>query len=327
MSRKLCACLLNVSEARTSGIVEQIAGAVTKGSTTVPQDKCAAEPLQATVLNIFSDYDYNRSVITIAASTENIGASVLRACAKACELIDLRHHCGYHPRLGAVDLVPIHPLTGNLTMEECGDIAKTLAAQFVSTIPGTSAFLFGWADPEHRGLVQRRKDVQWYTGQQTTDYTKHGYDIGSTPSARYGITGIGAIPYVMNCNVTIKTDDLVLGGSIAKSLRATTPGGLPGVQSMAFPHEGNVEIACNVESIDCSNVEPHENMVCAYGRYYYTPGEEIEDRVRMLAKEAGVDTLGRALVGFRPEQAAELAEQALDTNQSEFWRTRNQRMM
>uniref|UniRef100_A0A8C3TJX3 Formiminotransferase cyclodeaminase N-terminal like n=1 Tax=Chelydra serpentina TaxID=8475 RepID=A0A8C3TJX3_CHESE len=54
----LAACLLNISEARKKDIVEKIAKAA------LYDEK---KHSQATVLNIFSDYDYNRSVITIAA--------------------------------------------------------------------------------------------------------------------------------------------------------------------------------------------------------------------------------------------------------------------
>lgn len=54
----------------------------------------------------------------------------------------------------------------------------------------------------------------------------------------------------MNCNVTIDSQDLSLGKEIARAIRGSTPYGLKGVQAMAFPHEGKIEIACNVESFE-----------------------------------------------------------------------------
>ena len=30
-------------------------------------------------------------------------------------------------RLGAVDLIPLHPLSEDISLEECGDIAKSIA--------------------------------------------------------------------------------------------------------------------------------------------------------------------------------------------------------
>ena len=92
------------------------------------------------------------------------------------------------------------------------------------------------------------KVVYWYHGRHGMDFSRVGWDLGTPPSQRYGCTGVGAIPYITNCNVTIDNQDLDLGREIASGIRASSPGGLAGVQSMAFRHEGRVEIACNVEA-------------------------------------------------------------------------------
>uniref|UniRef100_A0A4X2LA50 Formiminotransferase N-terminal subdomain domain-containing protein n=1 Tax=Vombatus ursinus TaxID=29139 RepID=A0A4X2LA50_VOMUR len=63
---RLAACLLNISEARRKNVVEKIAKAALF-------EENGNEHSEATVLNIFSDYDYNRSVITIAAPIEKLG--------------------------------------------------------------------------------------------------------------------------------------------------------------------------------------------------------------------------------------------------------------
>ena len=46
------------------------------------------------------------------------------ACVTAYDLIDLQQHAGGHPRLGSVDLVPIHPLSVDVSLDECGTIAR-----------------------------------------------------------------------------------------------------------------------------------------------------------------------------------------------------------
>ncbi len=72
ISRKLAACLLNISEARNAKFVEEIARAaivtnVDAGFVPFPNQSHQQEcKCQSTVLNIFSDPIYNRSVITIA---------------------------------------------------------------------------------------------------------------------------------------------------------------------------------------------------------------------------------------------------------------------
>uniref|UniRef100_A0A8C9US60 Formiminotransferase cyclodeaminase N-terminal like n=1 Tax=Spermophilus dauricus TaxID=99837 RepID=A0A8C9US60_SPEDA len=61
----LAVCLLNISEARRKYIVENIAKAAL--------EKNGRKHPEVSVLNIFSDQDYNRSVITIAASVDKLG--------------------------------------------------------------------------------------------------------------------------------------------------------------------------------------------------------------------------------------------------------------
>ena len=164
----------------------------------------------------------------------------------------------------------------------------------------------------------------------------------------------------MNCNVTINTSSLDIGQQIAKSLRASTAGGLPGVQAMAFPHEEAVEIACNVEAIylediqdrqksalskspdkgslksdqdhksDISNTVSHykrTDLVCSFGNCYHVASGTIVKRVEQMARTFGVATEKSTVVGFSPEEARKLAEVAISTGQREFWRTRSQRHM
>lgn len=52
------------------------------------------------------------------------GKSVHDACCTAYQEIDLREHEGGHPRLGAVDLVPFHPVSESVTLDECGIFAR-----------------------------------------------------------------------------------------------------------------------------------------------------------------------------------------------------------
>ena len=79
MASRLVACLLNVSEARKSNVVESIA---LSALASVNKSKENAD-IKASVLNIFEDFDYNRSVITIASDIDNIGT------------VDLAFHASY----------------------------------------------------------------------------------------------------------------------------------------------------------------------------------------------------------------------------------------
>src|SRR5947209_11069139 len=71
------------------------------------------------VLDLHSDADHNRSVLTLAGEAEALSEAVYRAIERATETIDLREHSGEHPRLGATDVVPFIPL-GTTSMAEAG---------------------------------------------------------------------------------------------------------------------------------------------------------------------------------------------------------------
>ncbi|XP_071797469.1 glutamate formimidoyltransferase-like [Asterias amurensis] len=338
--KRLAICLLNISEGRNAKIVESVASAAVSSSSASQEissdDNKLGLKCQSTVLNIFSDYDYNRSVLTIAAPLHHLSQSVYNACREAYRQVDMSKQCGGHPRLGAVDLLPIYPLSGDVSLEECGALAREIASNLARDVPGSSFFLFGSADlPNNTDLVARRKQVGWFLGNDEMDYSTVKHDIGSKPSARYGLTGVGASLYVTNYNVTINTKDVSIGHDISKRIRSTTPGGLPGVRVMAFAHRGKVEIACNVEhfSNDKTKDVPHKTNEekhtldnqpdrSTYKDVCYTSPAVIEARVKVLAEEQGVTLEGSSVIGFTPQEAYELAVHALQTGKAEFWRTR-----
>ncbi|KAF3695159.1 Formiminotransferase N-terminal subdomain-containing protein [Channa argus] len=318
LGRRLVACLLNISEGRRKDLVEQVAKAALFNPEGVRREG-------TTVLNIFNDRDYNRSVITIVASINSIREAILSACEKAFGLIDMRTHTGIHPCMGAVDLVPIYPLGEEVGKEDCAKEAQAVAQGLTERVPGTSVFLFGWADsPIHRGLAQRRKEMGWFN--KKPDLQAIRPDVGPQPQKRFGLTGVGASPYVMNCNVTIDTQDIATGRRIASAIRESSPGGLPGLQVLALPHEGTVEIACNVESVKgnppthMTAGEPWPSFCIDGQSYCHAPASLITARVAELAGKQRVGTMSTALVGFTPLECRGLAELALSQGSAEFWR-------
>ncbi|XP_007898263.1 formiminotransferase N-terminal subdomain-containing protein [Callorhinchus milii] len=330
LALRLAACLLNISEARNQCIVEKVAQAAVG-------NKQGQMETQATVLNIFSDYDYNRSVLTIVAPIETLGCAIVAACTEAYKLIDMEKHSGIHPCLGAVDLVPIYPLSESVGLGECAKVAHGVAERLTHAVPECSMFYFGYADqPLKRSLVQRRKESGWFR-KSSSNMDGIKPDVGTVISPRYGLTGIGASAYVMNCNVTINTQDLAIGQRIARAIRGASVGGLQGIQAMAFPHGGRVEIACNVESLkekEHSLLATHERESRSHvsyriqgESYQYVSPSTIERQIKKMADSQGVTTVGTALVGFTPERCKSLAEQAILQGTGMFWKEHKMRKM
>jgi glutamate formiminotransferase len=61
--------------------------------------------------------------------------AVTEAVEAALESLDLRQHCGSHPRLGAVDHISLHPL-GGVALQEVAPIARAIAQAIGSNFKG-----------------------------------------------------------------------------------------------------------------------------------------------------------------------------------------------
>ena len=60
------------------------------------------------ILTWITTAQFSLSLVRLTAVEE----AAFRSIAKAAELIDLDHHTGEHPRIGATDVVPFVPISG-----------------------------------------------------------------------------------------------------------------------------------------------------------------------------------------------------------------------
>lgn len=257
---------------------------------------------------------------------------------------------GGHPRLGAVDLIPIHPLTPELSVSDCGQIAREIAETLARNVPGSSFFVFGpGKSGMEKSLVERRKEVGWFSNGGTSTPPTFPVnlvpDIGSEPISRLGLTGVGAMPYMMNFNATISTTDSRVGKMAANAVRQAT-GGFPGVRAMAFPHEGNVEVACNVEAVALEEgTEVPDGMTALGGNgrvdagsdkgvlYHATP-EAIREKISLFLKKYNEDFScdvrvldGSTIIGYTPSQMVRVMQEAVDAGDDLFYLRQTRRMM
>ena len=94
---KIIECVPNFSEGRDLEKIDQIV---------------APFRIKAGVklLDYSNDEDHNRLVVTLVGEPEALRDAVIEAIGIAVRLIDLNHHSGQHPRMGAVDVVPFIPI-------------------------------------------------------------------------------------------------------------------------------------------------------------------------------------------------------------------------
>src|SRR3990172_10007492 len=114
---KIIECVPNYSEGRDADKIAKIAGEIEKVK-------------DVKLLNVESDADYNRTVITFAGKPEAVRDAAFYVIEMAAEIIDMSRHKGAHPRIGATDVCPFVPVS-DVTMDECVQIARTLGSGLV----------------------------------------------------------------------------------------------------------------------------------------------------------------------------------------------------
>lgn len=197
-------CVINVSEGRDARAVADIAGA-------------AGDAL----LDVHTDADHHRSVLTLAS--EEAARAVAAAAVAA---IDLRHHVGVHPRIGAVDVVPFAPLAGS-TMAMAID-ARDRFARWAARSLDLPCFLYG---PE-RSLPSVRRQA----------FLSSAPDAGPPrPHPTAGGCAVGARPVMVAYNLWVDTD-LERARAIAAAMRG------PQVRALGLPVAGAVQVSMNLLS-------------------------------------------------------------------------------
>jgi glutamate formiminotransferase len=219
----LIECVPNFSEGRDAAVVDALVAVMLA----VPG---------VSLLDREMDADHHRSVITIAGEPQPVAEAAVRAVGLAAERIDLRHHHGAHPRLGATDVVPFVPLEG-ATLAECVRWAEWAGAEIWRRFQ-IPVYLYEAAArrPDRRGLENIRKGQFEGVSEAIRTNPDRAPDFGLPfPNCRLhpsaGATVVGARKFLIAYNINLDTADVNVAKSIAKSIR-TSSGGLPALKGM-----------------------------------------------------------------------------------------------
>ncbi|MGB9613424.1 MAG: glutamate formiminotransferase, partial [Candidatus Margulisiibacteriota bacterium] len=109
---KMVECVPNFSEGEDLALVEDIVSAIKA----------------AKVLDVHSDPDHNRSVVTMIGSPEQIKQAAFDLTERAMQLLDVREHSGVHPFIGVVDVIPMVPAK-DCTMAEVVALSEELGKE------------------------------------------------------------------------------------------------------------------------------------------------------------------------------------------------------
>jgi glutamate formiminotransferase/glutamate formiminotransferase/formiminotetrahydrofolate cyclodeaminase len=235
----------------------------------------------ARLLDVHSDGDHHRSVFTLVGSGEELVETLLRGIRCGIERIDLREHEGAHPRIGAVDVVPLVPLEAEA--EPAAQAAVVALADRIADELGLPVFFYGMSTEDGREPAFFRRGGPDEL-QRRVDAGELRPDRG--PARLHPTAGgvlVGVRWPLVAFNVNLRSDDVAAVKQIAALVRERD-GGFPGVRALGLdlPRAGLVQVSMNVTD------------------WKAAPLHEIVGRIAAEAEARGIEVEGSELVGLMP---------------------------
>jgi glutamate formiminotransferase len=271
--KQIVECVPNFSEGRDLKKIEKI-----------------VEPFRAKdgvkLLDYQNDEDHNRAVVTVVGAPEPLKEAIVEAMGVAIDLIDMRQHQGQHPRMGAIDVIPLIPVK-NVTPQEAVEISKDVAS-IAAEKYGLPIYLYekSAARPERQNLADIRKG-QFEGMAEKIRLPEWKPDCGPAeihPTA--GATAIGARMPLVAYNVNLDTSNFEIADRIAKQVRHIS-GGLRYCKGIG------------IELKDRGIVQVSMNMT----DYSKTALYRVFELIKIEARRYGVNVVGSEIIGLVPMEA------------------------
>ncbi len=247
---------INISEGRDLVVVAAIAGGAGD-----------------TLLDVHSDPDHHRSVLTLGGPVEAVEPAARVVIAAAVERLDLWDHHGVHPRFGVVDVVPFSALDGG-TLDQVVAV-RDRTARWEGAELEVPVFFYG---PE-RPLPEVRREA----------FLTLDPDAGpQAPHPTAGATAAGARPLLVAYNVWITVSEdgvpdpegaLSMAREVAGTIRSES------ARSLGLAVGTGAQVSCNLVDLGSIDVAT------------------LFDTVARLVSEAGGTVERGELVGLLPAAA------------------------
>ncbi len=256
-------CVINISEGRDLELIATVASSA-----------------GAALLDVHSDPDHHRSVLTLAGPAASVQEAARSVAAAAVARLDLRTHRGVHPRIGVLDVVPFvalrrpsrpTPAARGLSAEWTGVregsylvpgplrdavLARDRFAAWAGAVLGLPGFLYG---PE-RSLPELRRSA-WRDLRPDT-----GPDL---PHPTAGAAAIGARPVLVAYNLWLTPGaPLDVARQVARQVRG------PGVRALGLAVGGGGRVQVSVNLTDPWQIGPgrlHDSVAAALDRAALDP--------------------------------------------------------
>ena len=227
----------NVSEGRDEGVVGAVGRAFAVGG--------------AELVDVHVDADHHRSVFTLIGDDGALEDGLVAGIAEARGAIDLGRHEGVHPRVGAVDVVPLVPLVrGDLARAE--SVARAVARRLGEEL-GVTVFLYGSVAEGRRPAFYRRGGPVELQARVDAEELVPAHGPARLDPA-FGAVLVGARLPLLAFNLELH-GSLEIAREVAAAVRESG-GGLAGVQALALRlGDGRIQVSTNVVDLDAT--APH----------------------------------------------------------------------
>ncbi|MDO4711152.1 MAG: glutamate formimidoyltransferase [Peptostreptococcaceae bacterium] len=256
---RILECVPNISEGTDPEKVEAIVNEVRQ----VEGVKLISYP---------SDKDHNRTVITYLGEPEAVIEATYRLAKKACELIDMTKHHGGHPRMGAVDVIPLIPIDG-ITMEEAIEMSKALGERIGNDAQISVTLYERSASAPHRENLADIRRGQYEEMATKIKQPEWIPDFGPKDlNPKTGVVALGVRPPLIAYNINLATSDVSIAKEIANVIRFAK-GGYRYCKAMGLLIEetGQAQVSMNLVNPDFTTIyrvfDTVEREAHAHGTY------------------------------------------------------------
>ena len=292
--QQLIECVPNFSEGNNLEIITQITAEIE-----------SVEGVK--LLNVDPGKATNRTVVTMVGEPKAVIEAAFRAIKKAAELIDMRHHKGQHPRMGATDVCPLIPIA-NITMEETVKFATQLAKRVGEEL-SIPVYLYEEAQPnkqrnnlsviragEYENFAAKIIKPEW-----TPDFGAPIFNVSA------GATVIGARDFLVAYNINLNTTSTRRANAVAFDIREAGRVKMENGQPVKDANGNTVNIPGSLKAVKAIGWFIEEYGIAQISinltNISITPVHIAFEEACKKAGERGMRVTGSELVGLIPLKA------------------------
>lgn len=207
----------------------------------------AFEAAGARVLDVHYDRDHNRSVYTLAGVPGELAPAMLAGARVIVERVDLEHHEGAHPHVGALDVAPIVFLDEEQVGAACAEalvLADMLGHELALPVFIYGVLAAGRTRAELRRGGPRGLAERIQSGELRPDFGP------ARPHPSAGATLVAARPPLVAFNVELAPPAALQdANAIAAAIREGGSEGLPAVRAIGvwLADRGLAQVSTNIE--------------------------------------------------------------------------------